>query len=111
MTREFVMPKITFVQADGSQSELEVSSGHQSVMEFALENGIGGIDADCGGSAVCGTCHCFVADPDMFGAVEPNEEAMLGLRPDRKRNSRLSCQLSLSDISADTTITLPEFQM
>ena len=110
-TREFVMPKITFVQADGSQSELEVSSGHQSVMEFALENGIGGIDADCGGSAVCGTCHCFVADPDMFGAVEPNEEAMLGLRPDRKRNSRLSCQLSLSDISADTTITLPEFQM
>ena len=109
--RELVVPKITFVQADGSQSEVEVSRGHQSVMEFALENGIGGIDADCGGSAVCGTCHCFVTDPDMFGAIEPNEEAMLGLRPDRENNSRLSCQLSLSDVSADTTITLPEFQM
>lgn len=105
------MPKITFVQADGSQSEVEVSSRHQSVMEFALQNGIGGIDADCGGSAVCGTCHCFVTDPHMFGAVEPNEEAMLGLRPDRESSSRLSCQLSLSDVSADTTITLPEFQM
>ena len=46
--RELVVPKITFVQADGSQSELEVSRGHQSVMEFALENGVGGIDADCG---------------------------------------------------------------
>ena len=105
------MPKITFVQADGSQSELEVSSGPQSVMEFALENGVGGIDADCGGSAVCGTCHCYVTDPDSFGPIEPNEEAMLGLRPDREHNSRLSCQLLLSDVSADTTITLPEFQM
>ena len=105
------MPKITFDQADGLQRELEVSSGHHSVMEFALENGVGGIDADCGSSAVCGTCHCFVADPDMFGAIEPNEKAMLGLRPDRAGNSRLSCQLSLSDVSVDTTITLPEFQM
>ena len=52
-----------------------------------------------------------MTDPDMFGAIEPNEEAMLGLRPDRENNSRLSCQLSLSDVSADTTITLPEFQM
>ena len=109
--KDFVMPKITFVQADGSQTELAVNTGHRSVMEFALENGVSGIDADCGGSAVCGTCHCYVADPDMFGAVEPNEEAMLGLRPDRESNSRLSCQLSLSDVSADTTITLPEFQM
>ena len=105
------MPKITFVQADGSQTELAVSTGHRSVMEFALENGVSGIDADCGGSAVCGTCHCFVADPDMFGAIEPNEEAMLGLRPDRESNSRLSCQLALSDISADTRSTLAGFQM
>ena len=104
------MTKITYITDDNKTHTIDVQNG-LTVMEGAVQNDIPGIDADCGGSAVCGTCHCFVTDPDMFGTIEPNEEAMLGLRPDRESNSRLSCQLSLSDVSADTTITLPEFQM
>lgn len=105
------MPRITFIQADGLQRQLEVTNEHQTIMEFALANGIGGIDADCGGRTVCGTCHCFVTDTGVFGAIEANEEAMLDIRPDRAPNSRLSCQLSLADVFTDITIELPEFQM
>ena len=104
------MPVITFIEFDGTQHQVDSESG-LSIMEMALKHDIPGIDADCGGSAVCGTCHCFVEASNNLSAVEPQEESMLGLRPDREANSRLSCQLQLSEHNGDMTIRLPEFQM
>ena len=104
------MPVITFIEFDGTQHQVDSESG-LSVMEMAMKHDIHGIDADCGGSAVCGTCHCFVESSSELPAVEPQEESMLGLRPDRESNSRLSCQLQVSDQGGDMTIRLPEYQM
>ncbi len=105
------MPVVKFIEFDGTEHEVDADNG-ASVMEVAMKYDIPGIDADCGGGAVCGTCHCFVEEaagplPDM----DPQEEAMLGLRPDRESNSRLSCQLTVSDSIGDLTVRLPEFQM
>ena len=104
------MAKITYIEHNGTEHVVEVANG-LTVMEGARDNNIPGIDADCGGSAVCGTCHCFVEASNNLPAVEPQEESMLGLRPDREANSRLSCQLQLSEHNGDMTIRLPEFQM
>ena len=104
------MPVITFIEFDGTQHQVDSESG-LSVKEMAMKHDIPGIDADCGGSAVCGTCHCFVETSSELAAVEPQEESMLGLRPDREANSRLSCQLQVSEQGGDMTIRLPEYQM
>ena len=69
-------------------------------------SGIGGNSA-----AICGTCHCFVEVSGDIPAPDPQETAMLGLRPDRADNSRLACQIVVSDGMADITVRLPEFQM
>jgi len=104
------MPVITFIEFDGTQHQVDADPG-MSVMETAMKYDVPGIDADCGGSAVCGTCHCFVESPDQLPPIEPQEESMLGLRPDREPNSRLSCQLTVSDDMGDMTVRLPEYQM
>ena len=104
------MPVITFIEFDGTEHQVDAEAG-MSVMETAMKYDIPGIDADCGGSAVCGTCHCFVESAGDIPAVEPQEESMLGLRPDRADNSRLSCQIKIEDGTGDMTVRLPEFQM
>ncbi len=93
------MTVITFIQHDGSERMVDGDVG-LSLMETALKHDVPGIDADCGGGAICGTCHC-----------DSQETAMLGLRPDRADNSRLACQIMVSDGMADITVRLPEFQM
>lgn len=105
------MPVITFIEFDGTEHQVDADPG-MSVMQTAMKYDIPGIDADCGGSAVCGTCHCFVEKAGgELPAIDPTEESMLGLRPDREANSRLSCQLMVSDALGDMTVRLPEFQM
>jgi 2Fe-2S ferredoxin len=104
------MPVITFIEFDGTEHQVDADDG-MSVMETAMKYNIPGIDADCGGSAVCGTCHCFVESAGQLPAIDPTEESMLGLRPDRAENSRLSCQLRVSDAMGDMVVRLPEFQM
>ena len=76
------MPVVTFIEHDGTQHHVDADEG-MSVMEVAMKYDVPGIDADCGGSAVCGTCHCFVESSGELSAVDPTEESMLGLRPDR----------------------------
>ena len=84
------MPKITYNTHDNQTHTINVQNG-LTVMEGAIQNDIPGIDADCGGGAVCGTCHCFVEkSAGSLPTVDPQEESMLGLRPDRESNSRLS---------------------
>lgn len=104
------MTVITFIEFNGKEHQVDAEPG-MSLMEMAMKHDIPGIDADCGGSAVCGTCHCFVDATGELPAIEPQEESMLGLRPDRAPNSRLSCQLQVSEQLGDMTVRLPEFQM
>ena len=106
------MPVITLVEHSGERHTIEAQSG-VTLMENALNHAVPGIDADCGGACACGTCHCFVnADwQASAGEVNPMEESMLGMRPDRADNSRLSCQIDVSDDMDGMVVHLPEYQM
>ena len=106
------MPKITYIEHDGKTHTIEVASG-LSVMEGAVQNNIPGIDADCGGSMACATCHVYVKD-DWFNKIpkkEDGEEDMLDMAFEPKKNSRLSCQLMVSDQLDGLVVNLPEKQV
>ncbi|MEM1152523.1 MAG: 2Fe-2S iron-sulfur cluster-binding protein [Pseudomonadota bacterium] len=106
------MPKITLIEFSGKGHAIDAEIG-KSLMQNAIDNLVPGIDADCGGACACGTCHCFVEAQwaKTTGAADPMEEAMLSMRPDREDNSRLSCQIEVSDAMDGMVIRLPEFQM
>ena len=106
------MPKITYIEHDGKTHTIEVASG-LSVMEGAVQNNIPGIDADCGGSMACATCHVYVKD-EWFNKLpkkEDGEEDMLDMAFEPKKNSRLSCQLMVSDQIDGLVVNLPEKQV
>ena len=105
------MVKITFIDFEGESRSVDVETGG-SVMSAAIANNVPGIDADCGGSCSCATCHVYV-DPGWLsktGEVNAVEEAMLSLSADRKDNSRLSCQITVTDDLDGLVVTTPEFQ-
>ena len=106
------MPKITYIEHDGKSHEIEVANG-LSVMEGAVQNNIPGIDADCGGSMACATCHVYVKE-EWFNKLpkkEDGEEDMLDMAFEPKKNSRLSCQLMVSDQLDGLVVNLPEKQV
>lgn len=106
------MPSITYVEFSGEKHVIEVENG-VSVMRGAIDNGVPGIDADCGGECSCATCHVIVADAWMgvVGTPSEGEESMLDLNPEREANSRLSCQIEVTDALDGLVVNLPEFQM
>ena len=81
-------------------------------MLAAVSNGVPGIDADCGGSCSCATCHVYVNEDwlSRVGIMNPIEEAMLSLSTDRNDNSRLSCQIPVTEDLDGLIVTTPEFQ-
>ena len=105
------MAKVTFIQFSGESTTLEAESG-TSVMKVAIDNLVPGIDADCGGECSCATCHVIVTDEwmDRVGQPGDQENSMLDLNPDRVANSRLSCQIEMSDALDGLVVNLPEFQ-
>ena len=105
------MIQVNFIQHDGEKITVEANSG-ESLMAVAVENEVPGIDADCGGGCSCATCHVFVDESWLSKVGEPkqDEESLLNLNPDRQDNSRLSCQIDISDSLDGLTIHLPEFQ-
>ena len=105
------MISITYIEHDGTERSIEARPG-SSVMLAAVTNGVPGIDADCGGSCSCATCHVFVNEEwlSMIGETSPTEEAMLSLSPDRKENSRLACQIPVTEDLDGLVVTTPEFQ-
>lgn len=105
------MVKIVFIEHNGTRREVEVAPGG-SVMQAAVINGVPGIDADCGGACSCATCHVYVNEDwlEKVGAVNPTEDAMLSLSPDRESNSRLSCQIPVTEELDGLVVTTPEFQ-
>lgn len=105
------MPKVTFIDDAGTRREIEAKSG-TTVMEAAVQNMVPGIDADCGGACACATCHVYV-DADWVGKLKTKddmEESMLDFAEDVRDNSRLSCQIILSDDLDGITVTTPESQ-
>ena len=105
------MPKITYIEHNGKSHTINVSNG-LSVMEGAIQNNIPGIDADCGGSMACATCHVYVKEEwfDKLSKKEDGEEDMIDMAYDPNKYSRLSCQLIVSDKLEGLVVNLPEKQ-
>lgn len=106
------MPKITLIEFGGRSHTIDAETG-KSLMLNAIDNAVPGIDADCGGACACGTCHCFVDEQwqSATGELDPMEESMLGMRPDRESSSRLSCQIDVTPDMDGLVVRLPEYQM
>ena len=105
------MPKITYIEHNGKTHIQEVSSG-LTVMEGAVQNNIPGIDADCGGSCACATCHVYV-DEKWFNKLpkkEATEEDMLDMAFEPNKFSRLSCQINVSDELDGLVVKMPSKQ-
>ncbi|MCP5089674.1 MAG: 2Fe-2S iron-sulfur cluster binding domain-containing protein [Gammaproteobacteria bacterium] len=92
------MPEITYVTSDGNRHEVEVETGY-SVMEGAINNDIDGIVAECGGACACATCHSYIDEGwlDKLPEMDDMEDSMLDAAFERKSNSRLSCQIEVSE--------------
>lgn len=105
------MAKITYVDHEGTERVVEATNG-ESVMETAIKNSIPGIDADCGGACACATCHVYVDEAffETVGAPEDMEQSMLDFAENVKPNSRLCCQISVSDEIDGLKVTTPESQ-
>lgn len=105
------MPKITFISHNGKENVVDATEG-LSLMSAAIDNGVPGIDADCGGECSCATCHVMVADGwyAKTGGPNTNEEAMLDLNPERTPTSRLSCQIKVTQALDGLVVNVPEFQ-
>ena len=105
------MAKITYIEHSGKSHTIEVQNG-LTVMEGAIQNNVPGIDADCGGSMACATCHVYVKE-EWFNKLpkkEDGEEDMLDMAYEPNKFSRLSCQLIVSDKLEGMIINLPEKQ-
>ena len=106
------MPSITYISNSGESRTVTVDSG-VTIMQAAVRNGVPGIVADCGGECQCATCHVYV-DPKFLGLLKPaaeDEDAMLALTAsERKDNSRLACQIALTDALDGIVVTTPPIQ-
>ena len=105
------MPKITYIENDGKSHTIDVAKG-LTVMEGAVQNNIPGIDADCGGSMACATCHVYVKE-EWFNKIpkkEDGEEDMIDMAHKPNKFSRLSCQLTVSGELEGLIVKLPEKQ-
>ena len=105
------MPKITFIDTDGTARTVDAELG-SSVMEAAIQNDVPGILATCGGSCACATCHVYVDEVwlDKTGDKSAMEESMLDFAENVEPNSRLSCQIKVSDALDGLVVRLPESQ-
>ena len=105
------MTKVTYKDFQGNSKTIEVENG-LSVMEGAIQNNIPGIDADCGGSMACSTCHVYVEDKwlNKLPKIEDAEVDMIDMAYEPKKNSRLSCQLIVTDEMNGLIVTTPEKQ-
>ena len=105
------MPKITYIEHSGKSHTINVANG-LSVMEGAVQNNVPGIDADCGGSMACATCHVYVKEEwfDKLPKKEDGEEDMIDMAHEPNKFSRLSCQLTVSNELDGLVVQLPEKQ-
>lgn len=105
------MSKIKFIEFSGNEHSVEGIIG-ESLMEIALSNDVPGIEADCGGSCACGTCHVYIEN-DWLDKLEEKtdmENSMLEFTDNVNENSRLSCQIEFKDELDGLEVRLPESQ-
>lgn len=105
------MPKVTFVHPDGRR-ETHAAAAGRSLMDCALDNGVPGIHAQCGGACTCCTCHCYVASPwlERLSPASDDEREMLAFAWQRRANSRLACQIPLTEELDGMVVEIPERQ-
>lgn len=105
------MPKIVFIDHEGEQRSVDANVG-DSVMDAATSNDVPGIDADCGGACACATCHVYVDEQwvNLVGAVKELESEMLEVAEGVEANSRLACQLSITEEMDGLVVITPESQ-
>ncbi|MEM8593766.1 MAG: 2Fe-2S iron-sulfur cluster-binding protein [Pseudomonadota bacterium] len=105
------MPQIKFINADGTQHDIQANVG-ESVMQTAVDNGIDAILAECGGVCGCGTCHCYIDGAWLAktGSVSAMEDMIMENVIERKDNSRLGCQITVTDEMDGMVVNLPESQ-
>ncbi|SRR5579883_1012327 len=105
------MVKITFIDFEGTARAVEAEVG-ETVMETAIKHGVPGIEAECGGACACSTCHVYIEDAwrERVGEPSPMEEDMLDFAYGVQSNSRLSCQIKVSDDLDGLTVRTPERQ-
>lgn len=106
------MPQATFICSDGAHRAVDVAIG-ANLMRAATDNGIEGIIGDCGGAMSCATCHVFVEDgfSDRLPAMQPNEDQILEYTAaGRQPNSRLACQILMSDALAGIVVRIADPQ-
>jgi len=104
--------KIKFTEFTGEVHEVEANVG-DTLMDACMNNSVPGIDGDCAGDCACGTCHVFIA-PEFLGkleAVDTEEDLLIQMTPDKEDNSRLACQIKLTEDLDGMEVGLPEFQM
>lgn len=105
------MPKIVFIDYEGEERSVEAKVG-DTVMETAVSNDIPGIDADCGGACACATCHVYVNEKwtHVVGDAGELEAEMLEVAEGVEANSRLACQMSVTEDMDGIVVTTPESQ-
>ena len=105
------MTKVTFIDASGASRTVEAEAG-STVMETALRNSVPGIEAECGGACACATCHVYVAPEwtETVGKPSQMEEDMLDFASDVRPNSRLSCQIKVTEALDGLIVTTPAKQ-
>lgn len=105
------MPRIVFIEPDGREFEVRVGPG-MTAMEAAITRSVPGIDADCGGSCTCSTCHVHVDEDwiDRIGRADGMEEDILDFSVGATENSRLSCQIRLTSEMDGLRLLIPKWQ-
>ena len=105
------MPNVTYIEPNGNQVQIDVPAGW-SIMQAAMSNGVEGIEAECGGSCACATCHCYVEShlDQIPGAAENEVSMMENVVAERKDNSRLCCQIKMTPELDGLVIRFPEAQ-
>lgn len=105
------MVEITFVEHDGRRQTVEAEP-QQTLMQAATQNGVRGILAECGGARVCGTCHCYIDETwqEMTGTPCEDERMLTEFSEHHRADSRLSCQIRVSEAMAGMVVRLPPSQ-
>lgn len=105
------MPRVTFIEHNGTRHEVHATRG-VSLMRAAVDHNVPGIDADCGGACACATCHVYVQADWLArtGARTEMEESMLSFAAATAPNSRLACQIEMSDALDGIVVSMPDGQ-
>lgn len=107
------MPKVVYVESNGTEHTLDLCSG-TTARDGAVNNGVPGIDGDCGGLCACATCHVYVEAPwmDQVGryAEDELEGQLLQFAEDVRENSRLACQIVVTEELDGLVLRIPADQ-